>query len=286
MYKLIDGRALADSIIEDVAKRIVEDNLEPQLAVVLVGGDSASHIYVNLKEKACERVGIVFHKYLIDEDEKEEKILDTIKFLNNDSDTDAVLIQLPLPTKFNQQKIIDALDYRKDVDGFHKKNIERLKHGKKQYILPGVSQGIWNLIESTGENVKDKEALIISKSDEFRTLTQIILQNNGLCVHCIKPDDPHLAEQAQIADILIPAIGISNSITEDMVKEGAIIIDVGINKKNGKTVGDVDFKNVAPKTAHISPVPGGVGPMTVAMLMYNTMLLAKEKTTKLQKKDH
>ena len=282
MYKIIDGRALADSIIEDVAKRIIENNLEPQLAVVLVGGDSASHIYVNLKEKACERVGIVFHKYLIDEDEKEEKILETIKFLNSDSNIDAVLIQLPLPTKINQQKIIDALDYRKDVDGFHKKNIERMRQGKKQHILPGVSQGIWKLIESTGENAKDKETLIISKSDEFSTLTHIILRNNGLCVHCIKPDDPHLAEQTRIADILIPAVGEINSITADMVKEGAIIIDVGINKKDGKTVGDVDFKNVAPKTSHISPVPGGVGPMTVAMLLYNTMLLAKAKTAKLK----
>ena len=276
---LIDGKKIAANIITQVTKLIVEKALEPHLAVVLVGNDPASEVYVKLKEKACRKAGIVFHKYLIDEHESEEKILETITFLNKDPEIDAILIQLPLPKKFNQQRVIDAMDYRKDVDGFHPKNIEQYLAGMPQKILPGLSLAIWNLIESTGkENYGGKQALIIGKSDAFTEPTKKLLEDQTIHADIAHPNDPALSKKTREAHIIVTAIGKPNSITADMVSDGSIIIDVGINKlPDGTIVGDVDFKNVAPKTSYITPVPGGVGPMTVAMLLYNTTILARER---------
>ncbi|MBI4090746.1 MAG: bifunctional 5,10-methylenetetrahydrofolate dehydrogenase/5,10-methenyltetrahydrofolate cyclohydrolase [Candidatus Komeilibacteria bacterium] len=278
MYRLIDGKKLADEIIAEVRAQIIEKKLEPHLAIILVGTDPASELYVKLKSQAAKKAGIELHLYRIDEDASEQSILETIAFLNTDQEIDAILIQLPLPKKFDQQKILDALDYRKDVDGFHKKNIASFLAGKPQHILPGLSFGIWKLIESTGpEHYKHKSALVISKSDEFSLPLMELLRQKGLTATTVKPSDARLIELSQKADILISAVGIPKSITRDMVKDGAILIDVGINKIKGKTVGDVDFANVAPKTSFITPVPGGVGPMTVAMLLYNTLRLAAER---------
>ncbi|MEK7583943.1 MAG: bifunctional 5,10-methylenetetrahydrofolate dehydrogenase/5,10-methenyltetrahydrofolate cyclohydrolase, partial [Patescibacteria group bacterium] len=279
MYKLIDGKKLAQEVLAQVQKEIIELSVKPQLAVILVGNDPASHLYVRLKKKACEKAGIVFHLYRIDESENEQHVLDTISFLNKDSEIDAILIQLPLPKKFDQQRVVDAMDYRKDVDGFHKKNLESFLAGKKQHILPGLSLAIWNLIASTGaENYVRKKTLIIGKSDIFTQPTRKILSDKGMeeptIVH---PSDRELADKIRAADILITAVGKPRTVSADMVKDGAIIIDVGISSVDGQTVGDVDFKNVAPKTSYITPVPGGVGPMTVAMLLYNTLQLSKER---------
>lgn len=276
MYKIIDGKALAEEAIGDVQRKISAAGIEPGLAVILVGNDPASRLYVKLKEQACKRVGIFFHKYLIDESAPESEVLETIKFLNADPGVDAILIQVPLPKKFDQAKIIEALDYRKDVDGFHRRNMESLLSGKPQHILPGLALGIWNLIASCGEeHYKNKQAVIISKSDEFSKPLAKLLDQRGIASAIIKPDDQKLSAQASRADILITAVGRPDFITAEMVKDGAVVIDVGINKKNSQTVGDVDFADVAPKTSFITPVPGGVGPMTVAMLLYNTWLLAK-----------
>ena len=278
MYQLIDGKKLAQEIIADVGDRIARENINPQLAVILVGKDPASHLYVRLKERACKEIGIRFHKYLIGEEEDESKIIEIIRFLNRDDTIDAILIQLPLPQKFDQDRITSALDYRKDVDGFHRTNLARLLQGKKQRILPGLVFGIWKLIESTGQkNYHDKEVLIISKSKEFTLPLQIVLKSQGLCVHSALPLDPNLSELSRHADIIVTAAGKAGFITPSMVKEGVTIIDVGITTNGEKTVGDVDFPSVAPKTAFITPVPGGVGPMTVAMLMYNTFMLGKER---------
>lgn len=283
MYHLIDGKKIADEIIEQVSKEVLEKKLEPHLAIILVGTDPASQLYVKLKSEAAKKAGIELHLYRIDEDASEQSILDTIAFLNKDADRDAILIQLPLPPRFNQQKILDALDYRKDVDGFHKKNIASLLAGKPQRILPGLALGIWKLIESTGpEHYEHKTALIIGKSDEFSLPLMELLRQRGLHPERIRPSDERLIELSQKTDILITAIGKPKSITTEMVKNNAIVIDVGINKVDGKTVGDVDFENVAPKTSFITPVPGGVGPMTVAMLLYNTVRLAEERSKKVR----
>jgi len=276
MFKLLDGKKLAQAITEQVAKEIIEENLEPQLGIVLVGDNPASHLYVKLKEQAAKVVGIVLHKYLIPESEDEQKIIDAVRFLNDDPDIDAVLIQVPLPKKFDQNRILEELDYRKDVDGFHRKNVERYVSGKQQHILPGLTLAIWNLIAASGEeHYKGKKALIIGKSANFLLPTQRFLHGQGLVVDVVRSGDPNLMQKSREADILITAIGKPKSITADMVKEGAVVIDIGISTVDGKTVGDVDFKNVAPKTSYITPVPGGVGPMTIAMLLYNTLQIAK-----------
>lgn len=278
MYHLIDGKQLATTIIDGITKAIIDEGLEPQLAVILVGDDPASHLYVKLKEQACKKAGIVFNKYLIDANAPEEELLRTVQFLNVDPDIDAILIQLPLPAHFDQQRIIDAMDHRKDVDGFHKKNIEALLAGKKQHILPGLALGIWKLIESTGEkNYSGKHALIVSKSEEFSRPLAALLRMHSIESAHLRPDAPNLSEATRAADILITAVGKPNFITSDLVKKDVTIIDVGINKIDGRTVGDVDFDNVAPTTSFITPVPGGVGPMTVAMLLYNTLILARER---------
>lgn len=281
MYHLIDGKKIANEIIEQVSNEVLEKKLEPHLAIILVGTDPASQLYVKLKSEAAKKVGIKLHLYRIDEDASEQSILDTITFLNEDPEIDAILIQLPLPAQFDQQKIIDSLDYRKDVDGFHKKNIASLLSGKPQHILPGLALGIWKLIESTGaERYTGKTALVISKSDEFAQPLMELLKQHGLHAERAHPSDKKLLELSGKADILITAIGKPKSVTAEMVKDTAVIIDVGINKVNGKTVGDVDFENVAPKTSFITPVPGGVGPMTVAMLLYNTVRLAEGRHKK------
>ncbi len=278
MYKIIDGKKLAADIIAEVTEAIVDEGLEPQLAVILVGDDPASLLYVKLKEQACKKAGIGFHKYLLTENTSEADVLATVQFLNDDPQIDAILIQLPLPKHLDQQKIIDAMDYRKDVDGFHKKNIESLLAGKKQHLLPGLPLGIWTLLASTGlEQYEGKEALIISKSEEFSKPLAALLALNMVKSGVIRPDDPQIASAAKAADIIITAVGKPLWLRNTMIKEGSIIIDVGISKKDGRTLGDVDFDSVAPKTSFITPVPGGVGPMTVAMLLFNTVLLARQR---------
>lgn len=283
--QLIDGKKIATKIIDDVANQIVEANIRPQLAVLLVGNDPASELYVKLKEKKCAQTGILFNKYLIDENKPEQEIIDTIDFLNKDPEIDAILIQLPLPKKFDQEKIITAMDHKKDVDGFHPVNIKRYLDGKKQHILPGLSLAIWNLIASTGkENYIDKNAIIIAKSEHFTLPTKKLLSDQKINVSIVRPNDSDLKDKCLEADIIITAIGKPNSITKDMVKKDAIIIDVGINKVGKKTVGDVDFNNVAPITSYITPVPGGVGPMTIAMLLFNTVALARERHESISEK--
>ncbi len=278
MYQIINGKELANVIIDELTQAIVDENLEPQLAVILVGTDPASHLYVKLKEEACKKAGIGFHKYLLPENAAEKDVLASVAFLNNDDQIDAILIQIPLPKHLEQQRIIDAMDYRKDVDGFHKKNVESLLAGKKQHLLPGLPLGIWTLLASVGiKQYQNKEALIISKSDEFSRPLAALLKMNGIVSHSIYPDAADLKETTRAADIIITAVGKPQWLIAGMIKDGAIIIDVGISKKDGKTVGDVDFDAVAPRTSFITPVPGGVGPMTVAMLLFNTVILARER---------
>jgi len=283
--QLIDGKKIAADIISEIANQIVEENMRPQLAVLLVGNDPASELYIKLKEKKCTETGIIFDKYLIDESQSEKEILDTIDFLNKDPEICAILIQMPLPEKFDQEKIINKLDYKKDVDGFHPTNIKRYLEGKKQYLLPGLSLAIWNLITSTGkENYENKKALIIAKSENFTLPTKKLLSEQNIHADIAHPDDEDLKNKCLESDILISVIGKPNFITKDMVKKDAIIIDVGISKVGNKTVGDVDFENVAPITSYITPVPGGVGPMTIAMLLFNTVVLARKKNESISKK--
>ena len=274
MEKMIDGKALAESIQKELKEEIASKNLSPNLAVVLVGDDSASKIYVNLKKKACQQAGIEFHEYLLDADCNEDHILEVINFLNKDNNIDAILIQLPLPKKFDTDKIIKAMDPDKDVDGFHAQNIDKFLTNQSGFV-PGLSLGIFKLIASTEENLEHKQAVIIAKSDIFYRPLAKLLNDQGASTTIAHPDDEDIKDKTSQADILVAAAGQAFFVTADMVKDDAIVIDVGTNKiDNNYVVGDVDYSAVFQKASHITPVPGGVGPMTVALLLYNTVKLA------------
>ncbi|PWB38888.1 MAG: bifunctional 5,10-methylene-tetrahydrofolate dehydrogenase/5,10-methylene-tetrahydrofolate cyclohydrolase [Parcubacteria group bacterium] len=275
MPKIIDGKALAEEIQAELTKEITAKKLNPNLAVVLVGNDPASRLYVGLKKKACQKIGIAFHEYLLAADSSETKVLETINFLNNDSEIDAILVQLPLPAGLDTDKIVSAIDPTKDVDGFHAKNIEKFLAQQTDFI-PGLPLGIIKLIKSTGENLNGKKAVIVAKSQILYRPLAKLLNDQDVVTEIVSPTEKSLKDKTLTADILITAIGKAFAITEEMVKDGAIVIDVGTNKIDDKyTVGDVDYSGVFEKVSHITPVPGGVGPMTVAMLLYNTVKLAE-----------
>lgn len=276
MAKIIDGRALAEDIQAELTKEIISKKLNPNLAVILVGDDPASRLYVALKKKACHKVGIGFHEYLLATDVSEKYLLETIDFLNHDSEVDAILVQLPLPAGLDTDKIISAIDPAKDVDGFHPQNIDEFLKQTGDFV-PGLPMGIIRLIESTGENLSGKKAVIVAKSQILYRPLAKLLNDQGVETKIVSPAEKNLKDKTVLADILITAIGKAFAITADMVKEGVIVIDVGTNKIDDKyTVGDVDYSEVFEKASYITPVPGGVGPMTVAMLLYNTVKLAEK----------
>lgn len=265
---ILDGKALAEKIKLDLAKKISRQKTKPGLAVVLVGNDPASALYVRLKEKTAQEVGINFHKYLYDHNGHNnisgKKLLELIKFLNNDREVNGIIVQLPLPKKYQQQKIIDAIDPAKDVDGFHPKN--------QTGLVPPTIGAILELLKATREKLTDKSALIIGKSEIFleglkKHLRQLGINQVGLTRQLIGGTRDY--------DIIIIALGRAQALKKSMVKAGAIVIDVGINKVRGKTVGDVDEK-VAEVASFLSPVPGGVGPLTVACLLKNVYLLSQK----------
>lgn len=272
--KIIDGKQIADHIKIRVRKEVVDLNIAPGLAVFLIGDDEASHTYVKLKEKACKEIGIQFHKYLMAANTPAKEVAAAIDFINKDDMVDAVLMQLPLPEGFDESEIINQIDPSKDVDGFHPQTLQQYLEGKSDFI-PGLSMGIIRLIESTNENLHGKRALIIANSDVFSAPLRKLLGEHGMSVQTISPDAADLTAQGQEADVLIVAVGRPGFITEDKIKSGAIIIDVGTTKIEGELKGDVDFDSVKDKAGYLTPVPGGVGPVTVAMLLENTLKLAK-----------
>ena len=273
---MINGKKIAEQIKQEVRQEIKDKKLEPNLAVILIGEDSASKIYVNLKRKACNQVGIESHEYLLEKDTSINKVLETINFLNNDEGINAILVQLPLPKHLNADEVIRAIDPAKDVDGFHPENIQNLLQQKTDF-MPGLPLGIIKLIQSTKEDLTGKQALIIAKNKILYQPLAKLLNDLNVQTTILPPSHPALKSQCQQADILITAVGKPFFITADMVKEKAIIIDVGTNKiDNNHIVGDVDYSAVFSKASHITPVPGGVGPVTVAMLLYNTVKLAEK----------
>lgn len=273
--KIIDGIKISDSIKHDIRKEIVDGKLQPGLAIVLVGNDEASKIYVNLKQKACNSVGIGFHKYLFKEKESEQNIIDTINFLNHDNEIDAIIVQLPLPKKFNTQKIINCIDPKKDVDGFHPENIKKLLQGNP-YIEPVMNQTIRQALAYTSEDLKNKKAIILGNSHEFIEPIEKMLENMKISSSHAHIQENNWQEKIRVSDILITAVGEPFLIKSSMIKKGAIIIDVGINKVGNATVGDVDYTDVFEKCSHITPVPGGIGPITIAYLLKNTLELHKK----------
>lgn len=275
MAQIIDGKKIAENIKAEIAKEIFQNSYTPNLAVILVGDDEASKLYVSLKKEAAKIVGIEFSEYLMPANTTQNQVLEAINFLNRDEETDAILVQLPLPKHLDTDIIIQSIDPEKDVDGFHPENIKKLLNNTTDFI-PGLPLGIIKLLESTGENLANKKALIIAKSEIFYQPLHKLLNDLKVETEIIDPKNKNLKDKTKTADILISAVGLPFFITADMVKDKAIMIDVGTNKVKDYTVGDVDYSSVFPKTSHITPVPGGVGPMTVAMLLYNTLQLYKK----------
>lgn len=274
----IDGKLLAEQLRLEARREIIENQLDPQLAVVLVGDDEPSQIYVRLKEKAAREVGITVHKYLIDGETKKEHLLEMINFLNQDDHIDAILIQLPLPSQLNENEIVSAITPEKDADGFHPKNLIKYQEGHPE-IIPGLSLGILKLLEATGQNLQGKKAVIISNSPIFAQPLTLTLAEKNITSEPFAPDDIRLNMALKQADIVIVAIGRPGFITGDMIKTRAILIDVGITKVDGEIQGDVNKESINGVASFVTPVPGGVGPVTIAMLLKSVVAIHQKRKT-------
>lgn len=274
----IDGKAISDQIKEEAAleaQKLQRQGITPCLAVILVGNDPASMVYVNNKKKACEKVGILSRSYELPEDTEEKDLLALVEQLNMDNSVHGVLVQLPLPPQIDEEKVILAVDPKKDVDCFHPLNVGLLHTGQKGF-LPCTPAGVLELIERSGHTIEGKRCVVIGRSHNVgKPTAMLLLQKNGTVTIChSKTKD--LKGICKEADILVSAVGKLHTVTKDMVKEGAVVIDVGMNRnENGKLCGDVDFDDVCEVAGAVSPVPGGVGLMTVAMLMKNCITAAK-----------
>ena len=278
--KIIDGKAVSTAIKEKVANEVAilkDKGIETCLAVILVGDDPASRVYVNNKKKACEFCGIRSLEYTLSAETTQEELLALIQNLNADNAVNGILVQLPLPRHISEDAVIEAIDPAKDVDAFHPVNVGKIMQGTCT-LLPCTPAGIMELIASTDIPVAGKDCVVIGRSNIVgKPMAMLLLHKNGTVTIChSKTKD--LKEKCKNADILVAAVGIPNFVKADMVKEGAVVIDVGINRlDDGKLCGDVDFEAVAQVAGAITPVPGDVGPMTIAMLMNNTVIATKEQ---------
>ena len=279
MSQIIDGKAVSAKVKEEIrieTEKLKAQGVEIGLAVVIVGNDPASQVYVRNKEKACETVGFNSFKYALPEETTEEELLALVDKLNNDDKVDGILVQLPLPKHLDDKIIINNIRPDKDVDAFHPVNVGKIMIGDYSF-LPCTPAGVMELIKSTGTEIAGKECVVIGRSNIVgKPQAMLLLHQSGTVTIChSKTKD--LAKVTSRADILVAAVGRAKMITVDYVKPGAVVIDVGMNRdENGKLCGDVDFENVKDKASYITPVPGGVGPMTIAMLMKNTLTAGKE----------
>ncbi len=276
--KIIDGKALSAKIREDLkskASKFETDNgRKVGLAVVLAGDNAASQVYVRNKIIACEEIGIKSFAYYLPSNVTQDKLLELIAELNADKSVDGILVQLPLPRGLDENYILSRIDPKKDVDGFHAINAGNLLLGNA-CLAACTPSGIIELIKSTGVDIAGKNAVVIGRSNIVgKPVALLLLQNNATVTIC-HSKTANLKEIAKSADILVVAIGKKEFVTEDMVKDGAIVIDVGMNRFDGKLYGDVNFAECTEKAAYITPVPGGVGPMTITMLMSNTVKAAE-----------
>jgi methylenetetrahydrofolate dehydrogenase (NADP+)/methenyltetrahydrofolate cyclohydrolase len=278
MAVIIDGKAVSKRIKEEVAKEaldIREKGITPCLAVVIVGNNQASRVYVNNKKKACEECNIKSLEYALPEETTREELLNLIDNLNNDDSVNGILVQLPLPKHLDEKEVINRIKYEKDVDAFHPVNVGKIMIGDYDF-LPCTPAGIIELIKSVGYDLDGKNAVVIGRSNIVGKPAAMILLHSNATVTICHSRTKNLKEVTKGADILIAAVGIAKFVKADMVKDGAVVIDVGMDRdENGKLCGDVDFDDVKEKASAITPVPGGVGPMTIAMLMKNTLKAVK-----------
>jgi len=279
MAEIIDGKKVSEhlrkELTEEIRKLKEETGVVPGLAAVLVGNNPASQIYVRNKRKACEEVGIYSEEHNLPEETTESDLLSLVEKLNHDEEIHGILVQLPLPKQINEAKILKAVSPLKDIDGFHPENVGLLVEGNPRFI-PCTPHGIIKLLDYYGIEIQGKEAVIVGRSNIVGKPVSILLLHRHATVTICHSRTRSLAEVTLRADILVAAMGRAKFITGDMVKEGAVVIDVGINRlPDGKLSGDVDFERVREKASYITPVPGGVGPMTIGMLLWNTFSSAK-----------
>ncbi len=275
IMNIINGKEISASIRAEIKAETEKMSVRPGLAVILVGSDPASQVYVRNKNKACEEVGFYSEMYTLPEETQMDDLLGLIDQLNHSPQIHGILVQLPLPKHLDEEKVILAINPEKDVDAFHPVNVGKIMIGNHSF-LPCTPAGVMELLSRSGIDVTGKECVVIGRSNIVgKPQAMLLLHANGTVTVC-HSRTKNLTEICARADILVSAIGRAKFVTPDMVKEGAVVIDVGINRdENGKLCGDVDFENVAPKTSYITPVPGGVGPMTITMLMKNTLTAAK-----------
>lgn len=277
MAIIIDGKLVAQEVKAKVSKKVKklqENGITPGLAVIIIGNNQASRIYVNNKKKACAEISIYSKEYALPNTTSQKELIELISKLNNDDSINGILVQLPLPNHINEKAVIEAIDPLKDVDAFHEINVGKIMIGKYD-LLPCTPAGIIELLNSQNIEIEGKHCVVVGRSNIVgKPMAMLLLHRNGTVTIC-HSKTKNLKEICKNADILIAAVGKAKFITSDMVKKGAVVIDVGMNKdENSKLCGDVDFDNVKKIASYITPVPGGVGPMTIAMLMKNTVTAA------------
>lgn len=277
--QIIDGKKVSAEVKEEVRQQTLKlketHGITPGLAVVIVGDDPASRVYVNNKKKACELVGFKSEEYALPAETTQQELLNLVETLNNKDDINGILVQLPLPKHLDDKAVIAAINPKKDVDAFHAVNVGKIMLGEYDF-LPCTPAGVMEMLHSYNIEVSGKNCVVIGRSNIVgKPMAMLLLHENGTVTIC-HSRTKNLAEVTKQADILVAAVGRPKFVTADMVKDGAVVIDVGMNRdENGKLCGDVDFENVKDKCSYITPVPGGVGPMTIATLMKNTLKAAK-----------
>ena len=279
MAQIIDGKIVSASVKQEVAdecaKIFTEKGIKPGLAVIIVGDDPASKVYVNNKKKACELVGFISREYALPAETTQEELLNLVNDLNKDNEINGILCQLPLPKHLDEKAVIEAISPQKDVDAFHAVNVGKIMIGDFDF-LPCTPAGVMELLAYYNIDIIGKECVVLGRSNIVgKPMSMLLLHKNGTVTVC-HSRTKNLEEVCKRADILVAAVGIPKFVKATMVKEGAVVIDVGINREeNGKLCGDVDFADVEGLASYITPVPGGVGPMTIAMLMKNTLTAFK-----------
>ncbi len=280
MAVIIDGKMLAKEIRLNLKKQVEKENLKPKLAVILCGEDPASKVYVRNKSKACDEVGIEFKEYLLPNETTQEELISLIDKLNKDKKVDGILLQSPIPKGLNIQEAFERILPEKDVDGFNPYNVGKLAIGEDGFV-PCTPLGIIKMFEKYKIDLEGKKAVVVGRSNIVgKPMAQCLLSKHATVTIC-HSRTKELEKELKDADIVVSAVGKRNIIKEDMIKKGAVVIDVGMNvNEKGKLCGDVDFENISKKASYITPVPGGVGPMTIAMLMNNVIKAHKIKMKK------
>ena len=277
--QIIDGKKIAavtKAEIKEEVDALSKKGVRVGLAVILVGNDPASRVYVNNKKKACEDLGIYSEEYTLPEDTSMESLLSLIDELNKRSDINGILCQLPLPKHMDEKQVINRISPLKDVDAFHPVNVGKIMIGNFDF-LPCTPAGVMQLLKKSNISVEGKNCVVIGRSNIVgKPMAMLLLHKNATVTICHSKTE-NIKDITSKADIIVVAVGRAEFLTADMVKDGAVVIDVGMNRKDGKLCGDVDFESVSGKCSYITPVPGGVGPMTIAMLMQNTVTAAKQQ---------